>query len=229
MIYGRRCPSGGRPLLQSQACAGDFLGGLGHPVRHGRREERRLSLGRRSAQNGLDVSCESPVEHLVGLVQYEQSHRVQVECALPQVVQSSPGSADYDVRASLQCRVLGLAMTSRRRAASRAADAGKPGHPSRLLPGLPAPWWAQAPDPGPSWTTGRIAPPSVWRKPASCQSRCAPAQSGHVDQEGGGWTWPESKWARLYPLRQSPPWWRRSSRFSEIHGSRRRMLGSAFI
>ncbi len=85
-------------------------------VRHGRREQRHLALGRRLLQHRLDVVDEAHAQHLVGFVEHQRAQRGQVERALVEVVDDAAGSADHDVHAAaqrLQLRAVALAAVDR--------------------------------------------------------------------------------------------------------------------
>ena len=80
-------------------------------LRHGRREEDRLSvLVRDILQHRLNVLAESHVEHLVRLVQNDRVHMVAADRLAAQMIHHAPRRADDDLRAleraDLLCDIL---------------------------------------------------------------------------------------------------------------------------
>ena len=74
-------------------------GDRGDARRECRREEGRLLPGRRLLEDGLEVLREAHVQHLVGLVQREERHAVELERAALQVVERTAGRRHDDVGA----------------------------------------------------------------------------------------------------------------------------------
>ena len=66
-------------------------------LRHGRREQDGLSLGRSLGEDGFDVLTEAHAEHLVHFVEDDQLEGIELEGAAAQVVHHSARSADDDV------------------------------------------------------------------------------------------------------------------------------------
>ena len=67
-----------------------------------RAEQRQLLVLRRAGQDRLDVLGEAHVEHLVGLVEYDEAQPAQVEGALLEVVHHPARRTDHDVHAAAQ-------------------------------------------------------------------------------------------------------------------------------
>ena len=70
--------------------------------RHGGGEQRRLAIGRRGAQNGLDVVDEAHAQHFVGLVEHDGLHLAQVQRLALDEVEQAPRRADDDVDALVE-------------------------------------------------------------------------------------------------------------------------------
>ena len=79
-----------------------LLGDRGDARRHRRGEERGLLLARRLLEDRFEVLREAHVEHLVGLVEHEEPHRVELQGLAPDVVERAPGRADDDVDPAFQ-------------------------------------------------------------------------------------------------------------------------------
>ena len=69
-------------------------------LRHGRREEQGLALGRDQRDDPLQRVDEAEVEHLVGLVEDEDLELAQGERALVDEVEQAAGRGDEDVEAA---------------------------------------------------------------------------------------------------------------------------------
>ncbi len=77
-------------------------GNLDDRLRHRRREQRRHAALRQVAQDVLDVLDEAHLEHLVGLVQDQQSNLGQVDRAAAHVVHQATRCGDDGVNAATQ-------------------------------------------------------------------------------------------------------------------------------
>ena len=96
----------GRALV---ACAGDKLHRVVHVVlcdsgnlaRHGGAEEQHLALLGHVAQDLVDVIDEAHVEHLVGLVEDDGAHVVELHHSAPNQVLQSAGSGYYHLHSAL--------------------------------------------------------------------------------------------------------------------------------
>ena len=71
-------------------------------VRHGRREQHRLTVVGDLPEDPLDVGQEAQVEHLVGLVEHQHRQPAELQVALLGEVEQPAGRADDDVDALLQ-------------------------------------------------------------------------------------------------------------------------------
>ena len=103
-VGGRR----GRCDLHASRVAhqvGDLAHGL---LVEGRREQQRLTLGRRLAHNAADGGQKAHVEHAVGLVEHQDLNLVQVASALLDQIDQTARRCDQDVAAVLECRGLRL-------------------------------------------------------------------------------------------------------------------------
>jgi hypothetical protein len=69
---------------------------------HRRREQHGLTARGRERHDALDVGQEAHVEHLVGLVEHEGLHVLEVEVALAGEVDEASGRADDDLDALLE-------------------------------------------------------------------------------------------------------------------------------
>ena len=103
-VGGRR---GGRDLHAGRVAhqVGDLAHGL---LVEGRREQQRLTLGRRLAHNAADGGQKAHVEHAIGLVEYQHLDLVQVAGALLDQVDQTARRGDQDVTAVLERRGLRL-------------------------------------------------------------------------------------------------------------------------
>ena len=96
---GGRC--GGRDLHAGRVAhqVGDFTHGL---LVEGRREQQRLTLGRRLAHNAADGGQKAHVEHAVGLVEHQDLNLVQVAGTLLDKIDQTARRCDQDVAAVLE-------------------------------------------------------------------------------------------------------------------------------
>jgi hypothetical protein len=81
-----------------------------------RREQRDLAPGRRLLENALDGIDEAHRQHLVGLVEHEETQAAQFQRAALDVIDHAPRRADDDVDAALQrvqLRLVALAAVDR--------------------------------------------------------------------------------------------------------------------
>ena len=103
-VGGRR---GGRDLHAGRVAhqIGDLAHGL---LVERRREQQRLTLGRRLAHNAADGGQKAHVEHAVGLVQHQHLDLVQVAGTLLDQVDQTARRGDQDVTAILEGRGLRL-------------------------------------------------------------------------------------------------------------------------
>ena len=76
--------------------------------RHGGREQHRLALVGKHAEDALDVGQEAQVEHLVGLVEHQPADLRQHQVSLLGEVEQTARGADHQVDAALQRRDLAL-------------------------------------------------------------------------------------------------------------------------
>ena len=74
----------------------------------GRREQQRLTLGRRLADNTANGGQKAHVEHAVGLVEHQHLNLVQVASALLDQIDQTARRGDQNVAAVLECRGLRL-------------------------------------------------------------------------------------------------------------------------
>ena len=79
-----------------------LAGYLFDELRHGGREEQRLSCLGRLVEDGFEVVFEAHVEHLVGLVEHQPADVAYLEAALAQHVADASRGAHHYVRALLQ-------------------------------------------------------------------------------------------------------------------------------
>ncbi len=73
------------------------------PLRHGRREQHRLSILGESGQNFVEIIGKAHVEHLVGLVEYDHCDVVERECSPLDVVDGSTRRGHDDIDATAEC------------------------------------------------------------------------------------------------------------------------------
>ena len=77
-----------------------FVGKALDRLRHGRREEQGLALGRDDLHDPLQGMDEAEVEHLVGLVEDEDLEAAKIDRALLDQVEQATGGGDEDVEAA---------------------------------------------------------------------------------------------------------------------------------
>jgi len=85
-------------LRLAQVAAGD----VADDVRHRRREQRGLALGRRVLEDPLDVVDEAHAQHLVGLVEHDRLERIELQAFAFEMVHDPPRGADDDLGAARQ-------------------------------------------------------------------------------------------------------------------------------
>ena len=101
----------GHPLFlngDTLGCAHVAPGQRDDARRYGGREEAALALAGHLLEDELDVLDEAHVQHLVGLVEDDGRHAVQVQGPTPDVVHDAPGCADHDLHALAQGAQLAL-------------------------------------------------------------------------------------------------------------------------
>jgi hypothetical protein len=76
------------------------------PGRHGGREEGGLPRPRHMGQDPLDIGREAAIEHLIGLVEDEIAHLIELQRAAADQVEDATGRADDDLRAGAHRRLL---------------------------------------------------------------------------------------------------------------------------
>ena len=102
---------GGGGLAADQDFRRVFQISLGNALdlrRHGRREQRHLTLRRHLLQNPFHVFEEAHVEHFVGFIQHHHADRAEIQRAALQVIHHPTGRADYHMRATTQAGQLRL-------------------------------------------------------------------------------------------------------------------------
>src|SRR5690348_7356342 len=72
------------------------------PIRQRCGEERHLACWRRHRQDALDVGSESRVEHLVSLIEHDDTEPPQVQVALTNMIEYTARRADNDLRSAEQ-------------------------------------------------------------------------------------------------------------------------------
>ena len=107
LVDGVGSRRGGRDLHAGRVAhqVGDLAHGL---LVESRREQQRLTLGRRLAHNAADGGQKAHVEHAVGLVEYQHLDLVQVAGALLDQVDQTARRGDQNIAAVLECRGLRL-------------------------------------------------------------------------------------------------------------------------
>ena len=83
-----------------------LLGQATNRSRHGSREQRDLLVIRGVGKNALDILLEAHLQHLIGLVQHQETQVGNVQRALLQVVDDTTRRADDNLRTSAQTRQL---------------------------------------------------------------------------------------------------------------------------
>ena len=100
-----------------------LLGDRGDARRQRRREQRDLFLCRCGRENRLEVLGESHVEHLIGLVEHDDSHRTEMNRLAADVIERATRRRDHDIHAALERADLRF---HRRTAVDRQCDRADP-------------------------------------------------------------------------------------------------------
>ena len=166
--------------LDHRRIAQDVGGQAPDVVREGGREEERLAIARKQADDPPDVADEAHVEEAVRLVKDQDLDVAEIDRALPDVVEQPPRGRDDDLRPGAQGPDLGVeadtAVDGRR--ADRAARAVRPDALLDLQGQLASRCKDQRPDPDRAW---RCAGRGSW----GCRSagRCrGPGPSSRISR-----------------------------------------------
>ena len=96
----------GRRDLDLDRVLQEAAGEIGDRLRHGRREKKRLALGRNHAGDAAQIVDEAEIEHLVGLVQHQMGDMGERDGVAVDEIEQAAGRGDEDVGAALQDQLL---------------------------------------------------------------------------------------------------------------------------